>query len=512
MKKRDSRLKSAIPLVVLAIALFSILLVGMYLNKIELVFLYIIMVLVLTIVIIKRYWAFYVYIISLFLIPYLYINVGVGKEISAFDIVLAVCFLKFIFLSFESERNVNGRVVYPKIWYLLLALGFVSFLTAILLLNNPLGYSALAFVKVTLPMTVFLWAFFLAKRETKVLVSLLRFAMVMSILMSSLGILALLKFGPLVRVLELFRTNSYNVQSILDIGILMPKRLAWSVPAATAQGNLLAIAIILSLCIYSKTGLNRLWRTVAIAAIVLNTTALVLTFSRHSWLGALVGVIALTFLRERKAKHAYMGKRTAILVFCILIIAVYFGMQFVQSEVSTGSYFAEDYGQRIGLQSRTLTYGLELRIERLQNALRGMSEFPVAALLGAGPGANIIALYTGRNLTYNEIFAHDFFTSFIAGWGIVAFGIFLMLYLYLMFIGYSRIRAGQINDPDNLLLIRASLGVLIIILVSMPVEHAFVTDIKMNSIMWLMLGICYAIIKLENNIRKKPMEVTYSVT
>jgi hypothetical protein len=486
MKKRIVLVYFSLTLMIIALMFF----VG-----IEFLFPYICFSIALFLILIKKYWAFYLYIVSLFLMPYLYINVGIGKNISIFDIVLAVCFIQFIFIMFKSKKRKERSLDYPFVWIALLVFSFVSFIAGITIFNNPVVYSILSFLRTILSMAVFVWAFYLAKEERMALVNIIRLSMLTSILMSSLGILALLKVEPLLKILELFRSNSFNIQSILDIGVIMPSRLAWSVPAATAQGDMLAIALILSICIYNINNINKSWRIAAVIAIVINTVALVLTFSRHSWLSAFIGIILMAFIRGKYRKRLKLKNITAALIICAALLAVFFGAQFIELQKRSDALFYEDYERRISLKVEALTYGTELRASRLMEAFEEMRKEPLAVFLGAGPGSFFIEYLKYRGIMARKLMAHDFFTAFIANWGILALALFLILYFYIFFVGYARIRKGIIVDFDYSMPLIASLSALGVIFVAMPLEHAFVTDIKMNSLMWLILGIGYGIIQ-----------------
>ncbi len=223
---------------------------------------------------------------------------------------------------------------------------------------------------------------------------------------------------------------------------------------------------------------SALMQVVGFWAGVAGSIALLLTFSRSSWL-ATVGGILLVALRNRRSVFRLV---LAMLGF-YLIIEI---LSQILLNVSLYELLSERFGelQESDFSRRPFIWSAALHI---------IAQHPI---LGVGPGFFSDAYFMEMEVTYRRLHAHNTFLTIAAEWGIIFCAIFIAWFGSIVLKGL-RFMSEKLS-PSTIILTQSLMAGLFGLTFVMIFEHTFFAPL-VSSLFFMLCGV---VIAIENRIKK----------
>lgn len=459
----------------------------------EAIYIIIIIIVFSLLAIFRKYTVYHAFMYCLALFPFVRVVVG-GKGISiyAISIVLAICAIKALFQKYDNNNSFQAKGIDTFIVVMIIG-GVVAFFFGVIVYNMPLMELLYGFIRTALCITTFYWARKITVHDNKQSIKLMKSLAIAVTLMTLLGILALLKVEPVLQLLEPLARNTPTFQKTLGTGTVSSLRLIWGNPNATCTGDLIVMAIIISISLFSWYLERNVSRLIMVIYIVLMIIGLILTFSRHSWIAFLVAILIFLSFEWRKGTTKISKVFVLLLILIAVSTSIYIGIRFVGSELAKGEPYSREFYGRLGI-GREIDISEESRIGNLKKSIKEYAKDPLAFITGVGPGSHIVAnRMINEPLKYKALYAHNYFSVFLASWGLIPLLAFLTIYA-LVYVRnlkvYRNVKNNNIEQNQEIYLIsRIIIIVLAAIVPVMFIDHMFATDDTMMALLWFLLGI-----------------------
>lgn len=431
------------------------------------------------------------------LFTHLRIIVGSSIPIYIPDLILFVLLIFiFNFIYFNSSiLTSNTFLLFP---ILFLALGLTSFLNSIRL-NNPLIESIYVFIRIALSITPFACAYILFIISHKSVMRLLIILSISTSLMSLLSIGLIQKWSFAVSIAEFLAPHYPPLNAALTLTNLGYYRASWGLGSATATAGLLLASLIISFSTVGNRNQSNSFSTLIYATIVICLIGLAFTFSRHAWFAFLISFHFMLFFTDTNI-HSYFFSRKRI--FITLLTAVLFIITpaaFYINKISRSfSIHSIEISTRLGLHGESINISDDTRLHSLINSFSAIADDFLTALLGAGPGHSLLSVHLQDSLAGGALYGHNFISSFILNWGILAAAIFLLSLIYTIYKSIIILKT-KLTYGSEFIVVHSSIWFFIAFMFIIPFDHYFASLPSMSSLLWLNFGILSAATSKYNN-------------
>lgn len=431
------------------------------------------------------------YLLAVFipLFPSFRIRAFGNNPIYFIDILLLIGLLKYLLSAYGDESPQKKNRYSPWLMLILIS-GMVSYLVGIAL-GNPLQSSTYCLFRTLLPLTGFLWAYRLFSVDRALIGKTVSIFIASSTLMALLGMGVLFKVDPVVRLTTALAPLSDSLNSLLTLATA-GGRLAFDMYPATATGGFFLVPIFAIACLIAVKAKSSSRNTALLfIALTIDAIALILTFTRSAIAGFIFGLIIFVLLSARKPGNTVRqrGGKLALVVVSILALAV--GIFVIARAIEKRDPIAQKYEVQFGLQGEAVQYSRESRVDSVISSFSNMAKDPLPAVFGSGMGTLMIGEQTsieGTDLAYKKYYGHNFFLVELMYWGLLGFGVFLLLIISLWINLKQFSSIGIVKDPIDIALMYSLLCILPVLLLTFFVETAYARTPPLNTLLWFLLG------------------------
>ncbi len=303
---------------------------------------------------------------------------------------------------------------------------------------------------------------------------------VLNLTIASLGIV--LTGASILAVFQIISERFYLPASVVSsVGANMP-RASGTYHNPNIFGTFLAVSILFMAGIFLVPKLRWWKRCLLLLAIGLGATALVITFSRGSWVALFVGVVALLFLAGKLRYLFYVA-----IAFCVAILIVKnyvpFAAYIVERFYSIFSLFAE-----FGADSRVSSTA------RVYFVIAGLKMFLAHPLLGVGWRGFPVVFQDYKPEGFPHWLptreSHTLFATILAELGIV--GMIAAIWVVWRILAFAFYHIKRMQDEY----LRSVMIALVAIFVTFQVSLTFTGEFP-NNFLWMFTGIMFAVPALE---------------